>query len=640
MEDKIEEITPTPTEVPVDQPAKRSLFPRPSRRFLVIFVIMVAVLAILGVSIALPLMAAYQDGQKAYVLAQEINAASKTQDIKKMADAVTATKNQVIKVRNDLAPISWTKFIPVLGGYTADAMHLAAAGQYGLEAGEVLVQAVEPYADLLGLKGQGTFTGGTAEDRIAKAVETLDKVTPQIDQVAGKMDLVKKEIDPVDPDRYPETFAGKPVRSRLSEIKDVVIAADELLSSARPMVKQLPTLLGSKGEQKYMILFQNDAELRPTGGFITAYAIFRVEKGRIHLDSANDIYKLDDTLTKQVSPPDPIARYLNVYGWRMRDANFSPDFLSSMKTFEDLYNSSTAKAKIDGIIAMDTHVLLRLVDVMGGISAYGTTFTTKKLPGCDCPMIIYELEKYADEPKAYERGSRKDIIGVLLSEMLKKTLAAPKQVYGPLIQAVATEANEKHILIYLHNPDAQMGVEAINFAGRIKTPDSDYLHVNDANLGGAKANLYITESVKQDVTVDGNGANTTLTIDYRYPHSADNCSLERKEGLCLAGIYRDYLRVYLPKGAAVESATGFENKSRTFEDLGHTVVDGYFTVVPQGLAKITVKYKVAGSWLKSHEYLSLIQKQPGTNANRYTVTVNGKVSQFDLLTDKTLGVKL
>lgn len=596
--------------------------------------------AIFVALIAFPLYKAYQDGQKAYQLAVSIKEAGKTQDIKKTTDAILATKNQVIIVRKDLEAIAWTRNIPFFGSYSADLIHLSAAGQYGFEAAEIIANAVEPYADILGLKGQGTFTGGTAEDRITKAVETLDKVTPQIDKVAQKMDLIRQEIDPVDPKRYPEMFMGKSVRPRVLELKQVVTLADDALRQARPMVKKLPDLLGSKEERKYMILFQNDAELRPTGGFITAYAVFRVEKGRIHLDTADDIYKLDDTLTKHVKPPDPIARYLNVSGWRMRDSNFSPDFLSSMKTFEDLYNFSSDKKKIQGIIAMDTNVLLRLVDILGSIQAYGISFTTKKVSGCDCPMIIYELEKYADEPKNYERGSRKDIIGVLLQEILKKALASPKQVYGPLTQAMFEEAQRKHILVYLHDPDAQAGVEALNIAGRIKTYDGDYLHINDANLAGAKSNLYIAEKVTQDVSVNDTGTSTNLTIEYRYPHKADNCSLERKEGLCLAGIYRDYLRVYLPKGTKVESVEGFENKSQTFDDLDHTVVDGYFTVIPQGLAKIQIKYKTTFNFPKSGGYKSLIQKQPGTDGNHYVLTINGRKQEFDLTEDKEISAKL
>lgn len=647
MDQEIPEIKPDPQqqEPSKDLPnllmEKKPLrLPKIPKGVPIVLALLLIVAVFLALVIGLPLYRAYTDGQVAYQMALGIKDAAKSQDIKKVDEAITRTKNQFVKVRQDLKPLSWTTRLPFIGGYTSDAIHLAAAGQSGLEAAEILVKAVEPYSDLLGLKGQGSFTGGTAEERIAKAVETLDKVTPQIDLIAQKMADIRTNVDTVDPNRYPESFRGKPIRSRIVEVKSIVDLSGSLLTQAQPMVKKLPLLLGSNSEQKYLILFQNDKELRPTGGFITAYAVFKVNKGKISLDNADDIYKLDDTVTMHVTPPDQISTYLNVYGWRLRDANFSPDFVSSMKTFEDLYNSSREKKDIAGIITVDTHVLISMMNVLGPIPAYGTNFTTQKVAGCDCPMVIYELEKYADQPTNYERGNRKDIIGVLLSELLKKALSSPRQIYGSLFQVGIDEANQKHVLFFLHDPDAQKGIEALGFAGRVKTTPGDFLHINDANLGGAKANLYIVQSVKKEVTINSKGADTNLTIEYRYPHPADNCSLERKEGLCLAGIYRDYLRIYLPAGAQVAEARGFENRSRTFSDLGHTVVDGFFTVVPQGLAKIQVKYSVPGDFQSKGTYDLFVQKQPGTDANKYSLSVNGQSSQFELLADKELSVKL
>lgn len=602
--------------------------------------IIIGGLVLLGSLVGIPAYRVYKDGMKVYALALGIKDAAKSQDIKQTTEAIVATKTQLAKVQSDLGALAWTRFIPLVGSYTSDAIHLTNAGQAGLEAAEIFSRAVEPYADILGLKGQGTFTGGTTEERLAKVVETLDKVTSEMDKVADKMAIVQKEVDAVDPSRYPETFQGEAVRSKIVELKSIVDISGELFTEARPMIKKLPVMLGAEKPSRYMVLFQNDAELRPTGGFLTAYAVFSIDKGKIHLEASDDIYKLDDTVTRRPTPPEPIKRILNEGIWYLRNANFSPDYAISMQDFENMYNSSAAKQNIDGIIAVDTHVLISMMDVLGPIAIYGTNFTTQKVPGCDCPMVIYELEKYADEPKAYERGSRKDIIGVLLSELMKKGLGAPKQVYGKLFQAMIDESKQKHILYYLHDADAQKGIEALGFGGKIRTYNGDYLHINDANLAGAKSNLYIVPTVKQEVSITDGGASEKLTIQYRYPHAADNCSLERKAGLCLAGIYRDYVRVYLPAGAVVSEAKGFETKSNTFSDLGHSVVDGYFTVVPQGLANIQITYSVNGDFKKTGEYRSLIQKQPGTVGNSYTVTVNGKSEKFNLVEDRELTIKL
>ncbi|MEK7565591.1 MAG: DUF4012 domain-containing protein [Patescibacteria group bacterium] len=593
---------------------------------------------ILSVTVGLPLYKTYQDSQKVYAKAKIIKEVVKEQDIQKISESILAIKKELEIVKSDLGKIAWAQVIPVFGPYLSDAIHGVNAAGYGLEAAEIISNAVEPYSDLLGLKGKGTFTGGTIEDRIAKTVETLDKVTPQLDQVSAKINLAKKEFSQINPRRYPETFRGVKIREQLTTASLLIDQVSNFLTEAKPLAAKLPYLLGANGERKYLVLFQNDAEIRPTGGFLTAYAVFRIEKGRINIDTSDDIYKLDATVTKRVAPPEPIKLYLREYDWKLRNTNFSPDFEVSMKNFLSIYNSSPERKKIDGIFALDTYVLVKIMDILGPITAYGINFTTEKVPQCDCPMVIWELEKYADEPKAYERESRKDIIGVLLQAMLQKAMKVPKNLWGPLFQTGLSQIEEKHVLVYLLDPEAQKGLQSLGASGQIKTYDGDYLHINDANLGGAKSNLYITQSVKQEISIKPDGTETNLTIEYRHPRRADNCSLERKEGLCLSGIYRDYVRVYLPLGSQIIEARGFESKNNVFEDLGKTVVDGFFTVVPEGLARLQIKYKTPVKF--AGVYREFIQKQPGTNANKYTIIVNGKSQTFNLLKDQEIKINL
>src|SRR4030042_6596677 len=68
------------------------------------------------------------------------------------------------------------RIIPFFGWYIADAQRGISAAIDGLEGASILAEAVTPYADVLGLEGQGTFLGGTAQERLAKAIETLSKV--------------------------------------------------------------------------------------------------------------------------------------------------------------------------------------------------------------------------------------------------------------------------------------------------------------------------------------------------------------------------------------------------------------------------------------------------------------------------------
>lgn len=604
---------------------------------------------VLGIVVGIPLKSIYSSFKSTYSQAKATYNAVKTQDIAKSSEELKKTKDELNKTKNSLKLISWTGFIPILGGYTRDAQHAVNAGISGVEAAEILTEAIKPYADLLGLKGQGSFTGGSAEERIVKVVQTLDKVTPEIDKVAEKMKLVRGEIDQIDPNRYPSTFRGKKIKENIVFLKEVVDNAEIAVTEAKPIIEVLPKVLGEPDTKKYMVLFQNDKEIRPTGGFMTAYAIFRVEKGKIIAERSDDIYKLDDLIKVKEKAPAPIEKYLLADSklppyWYLRDSNLSPDYKISMQKFEEFYKKTGLKDEFDGIIAVDTQFLVKIMKVLedlgGPIKAYGVEFTTKQDPNCNCPQVVYELEKFADKPVAYERGSRKDIIGVLMQEIMKRSLGSAKQAWGPLFQTGMNAIAEKHMLFYFHDEKAQNGAESLNIAGRIKDYEGDYLHINNTNFGGAKSNMYVSEAVDQKIEIGGDGSVTkTIILTYKNPFEGSDCNLERG-GLCLNGVLRDWLRLYVPKGSKLLDSSGSEVTVNESEDLGKTVFEGFFRLRPQGSTKLTFKYTLPFKVQKGSNYSILIQKQPGTDGHDYTLDVAGKKEQFKLTTDKEFEIKL
>ncbi|MBI2327236.1 DUF4012 domain-containing protein [Candidatus Curtissbacteria bacterium] len=577
--------------------------------------------------------------KRAISTTQKAVGAAKLQDLDATKAYLKDAKKEFNTTKKWVSVFTPLRIVPLLGWYVADVQRGIGAAIDGLGAAITFADAITPYADVLGLVGQGTFLGGTAAERLAKAIETLSLVTPQIDEVGKSLQKARDQIDRIESWRYPNFLPGKP-GTLLAQAKQTVDQLESLVVDTKPLLLVLPEIMGQQKEKKYLILFQNDKELRPTGGFITAYAVFRINKGTIASEGSNDIYNLDNTLLKRVPPPGPIATYLNVSNLNLRDSNWSPDFFASMKQFEKLYEAAGDKKVIDGIIALDTQFVLSMMEVLGPIEAYGTKFTTDKVDVCDCPQIIYELEKFADEPVAYEKGSRKGIIGVLMQQMMDQAFNAPKSTWPNLLGTAIDSLRQKHLLLYFHDSQSQEAVERINFAGRLYEYDGDYLNINEANLGGAKSNLYIQQKVRQVAKKDKDGnIHKTLTIEYKYPRRMDNCSLERKGGLCLAGIYRDWIRIYVPKGSSLIKASGTEVPITATEDLGKIVFEGFFTLRPEGTGKIEIEYTVP---IKADKvYKLLMQKQPGTAGPTYEIDAFGKKQKpFPLTTDKELIVKL
>ena len=604
--------------------------------------ILVFLFLIFGVLI--PTIRLISQAKVTYTQAKAAYSSAKNQNLEDASSQLDKTKEELAKAQKDLHVMGYLAFIPIANWYYNDADHLVKAGLYGLDGGKTLIESVAPYADVLGFKGKGSFVGGSAQDRIQTAVMTLGKITPNIDKIGVSLTQVKQELDQVDPNHYPPFFGGEKIRSKLATLRTVVDEADTFVTQATPLIKVLPEELGEPTTKRYLVIFQNDKEIRPTGGFMTAYAIMRLEHGVIHAETSQDIYSLDATIANKPSAPRPLRLYLpKVPELNIRDTNLSPDFVTSMDSFNNLYVTAGDYRKVDGIIAIDTYPLVDAMNILGGeMEVDGTKFTTKTDPRCNCPQVIYELEAYSDQPVNYVKTNRKGLIGDLMLAIMNKAFSSsPKLYWGPLFQAIITDTAQKHILFDIYNADAQQGVEALNAGGRVRSFDGDYLHINEANFGGAKSNLYVTETVDQNYQVNSDGTiSKTVKVTYKNPYPPSDCSL-LTGGLCLNAVLRDWIRFYVPKGSQLTSNVGSEVKMTSYEELGKTVFEGFLTVRPQGAAIISVTYTLPFKLAHGSPLPAMYQKQPGTNANVYTVSVNGnQVQQFPLDTDKTIKLNL
>src|SRR5690606_8414547 len=113
----------------------------------------------------------------------------------------------------------------------------------------------------------------------------------------------------------------------------------------------------------------------------------------------------------------------------LRDMNTSPDFKVSMDQFLENYKTIRGEPQdIDGIIALDTHVLTELLTVLGPVEVPGYgTFSAEISPACDCPQVVHALSEIITRPTPYLREDRKGILGPMMRAILTKSYGAPRQ---------------------------------------------------------------------------------------------------------------------------------------------------------------------------------------------------------------------
>ncbi|MCL4354871.1 DUF4012 domain-containing protein [Patescibacteria group bacterium] len=321
-----------------------------------------------------------------------------------------------------------------------------------------------------------------------------------------------------------------------SEISATIQKYPELFTFASSSIDVLPDFLGLMGKRKYLVLFQNNMELRPGGGFIGSYAVLNVENGKLEELKIHDVYDADGLLKGHVEPPFQIRRYLEVPHLYMRDSNFDVDFSKAASKVAFMYALETGE-KVDGVIAIDLGMLKKLLEATGPIYVpdYKETVTPENF------FLITE----SHVEKNFFPGStqKKDFLRSLFNSMVLRLEQGNNISYTKLIKAFNDSLPEKHLLFSFNNSSIQNLFVANNWTSSLwdsrKIEDDtvlDFLGISEANLGANKANYFISRSMSQKVKIDTNGKISEET----------ELVLKNNSNVWPGGDYVNYVRFILP----------------------------------------------------------------------------------------------
>lgn len=568
-----------------------------------------------------------------------------SQNLKALPEKISQIKEGKNRIHNQYQKLAFFGALPLLKNYYNDGQKLFEAADHGLNIADKGINSLIPYIDLLGFGGEGTFTGGTTQDRIVLILETLKEIQPTIDEIDNEIKTIVSITSEIDASRYPKKIADKEIRNEILKAQKMMVLVSQTFSDYKPVVASLGKMAGAEKKQKYLVLFQNDNELRPTGGFLTAYAIINIEKGVVTSEKSDDIYELDQKFRQKIAIPAVLGKYLTTEKYyHLRDMNISPDFKVSMEEFYKNYSTIKGEEKeIDGIIAVDTYVLSELLRVIGPVEAPGYgTFSAENNIKCDCPQVVYALSEIITKPTPYLREDRKGVLGPLMKSILAKTYDLDKAKFGELFQVAISSMEGRHVQMYFMDEGTQKAAEQINAAGRIYEmknnlkgwqigQNMDFLAIVDANLGGAKSNLFTNYEVKQIIQAPMDGRlEKTVEITYKNTRKADNCNLEAGQ-LCLNSTLNDWLRIYLPKDSKLVEIQGISNEASTYEEGNLTVIDGYFSLEPMGLAKIKLTYTIP--YTDTVNYNLKMWKQGGVDSIPMLIDVTGGEEQLTIIKD-------
>lgn len=541
--------------------------------------------------------------------------------------------------------IGHLKNFPYIKNFYGDIDVFINTGLKLVEAGKEIRPVVEPFADALGMKvtkEQQVKKVGFA-DAVATWISVMPKVSEKLDPVILKVSEAGQELNKVDAKKYNINILGIYKR----DYSSAVLFAQKTLNESKnygPDIKQalsvFPGVLGvGTGEKRYMIIMQNDAEIRATGGFWTNFATFKVQNALLTSDfTSKDMYSIDitlDAIDKYYTfptAPESYKKFLKVERLFARDSNISPDFPTAVDKFKLYYRlaagvDANEYKPIDGYIAINTEVVKEFIGITGAVNVNGVTF--------DENNVVLELEKIASLNLAQQAG-RKKVLGDLMEAMLKNVFESDSFLWPQLIEKGVDLMNRKHILVYLNDPAAQKLIETYGYAGRIVDPvDGDYSFFVSTNLGGDKTNLFVQKETSHNLTKENNRWVRTTRVKYTYPRPTAEYNDFVKR-------YQDWFRFYVPEGSEFISMKGNED-TVVYQDKerGKVYFGGFMTLTPEETKEIEVKYYIPDSLVKNGEYKLYIQKQSGLGPEVYNFDIMGQKSvQSKLDTDYQLNVKL
>ena len=527
--------------------------------------------------------------------------------------------------------LSLTKLLPVIGEQVSSRQNLLAAGSHLALGNTYLIK---------GIKEAQNNTDLMLTDRFDILQNHLRSALPQYKEALSSLNNVDLKTIPL---KYQSTFQEFKILFAvfINDMQDLVD-----LSGA------INTIFGDDSFKRYLVVFQNNHELRPTGGFMGSFAIVDAQKGKIlNIEiPSGGTYDLQGQLSKYVIPPLPF-QLLNKR-WEFQDANWFPDFAASAQKMIWFYKNGR-NTTVDGVIAINATVLERMLKVLGPVEAKQLLLDQSNA----LEQLQYEIEVGYDKKTEKPKEILAEVLGQMMASMSELKTADIMSLLAELHEAL----QQKEIQVYMNDEKVANQLRSFGWTGEIiKTPDNqDYLSVFQTNIQGQKSDAKISQLISHEAVVDEDGNIIDMVI------------IERKHSgfpgeQFYGGLNISYARVYVPEGSELISAGGFsyppENAFRAPEkwyeedaqlketekeesidlktgtritrEFGKTAFGNWVITPPGQTSTIYFRYKLP--------FKAQFSELPSSNLSKwqsvFVPALNKQTSRYSLLVQKQSGI--
>lgn len=390
-----------------------------------------------------------------------------------------------------------------------------------------------------------------------------------------------------------------------------------LLIQGKTLLSRLPTLLGNDKQKTYLVLFQNNMELRPTGGFIGSYGLATFDKGRLSDLTVNDVYSADGQLNGHVEPPLPIKNYLGEANWWLRDSNWDPDFPTSGRRAEWFLDKEVGR-QVDGVIALDLEPIKEILKYTGPIFLpdYNLDVTSDNL---------YEKTQAEVEQNFFPGTHKKaSFLTALSQSLLSEIEKLDERKKIEVMKILYKSLESRHLQVYLHDNPSASALAILGWDGAVNSKEcgsscyADFVGLIEANVGVNKVNYFIQRQVNLDVNLTPGEVNRKLTLKITNIANQD---------LGKSGVYKDYVRLMVPTGAEIVDTNVQlgQSSQRVYPDIatlkGRQEVGLFVEVIPGQTKELVFEWKDKVDLKSTDKYGLYVRKQAGVNNDPWVINL-------------------
>jgi len=327
-------------------------------------------------------------------------------------------------------------------------------------------------ADTVGIDGFAPVNG-------AVQLQPLIDAQPDIAAAAEALGSANARAESIGADNLIE-----PVANAVATLKSTVAQAAVVVDSVDRAATLLPPMMGAEGERNYLLLFQNPAELRATGGIPGALAQLTVSNGAISLTkqaSSSDFPKAPSPVLEL--PLETRALYGDITGQYIQDVNLTPQFPISAGLAAEMWRQKFGVA-VDGVMSVDPVVLGYLLRATGPIALpTGDVLTTENA----VQLLLTDVYTRYPDPAvqdAFFAGAAAAVFQAIASGGFQPST---------LLDALAQAGDEHRLLLWSVRDGEQDRLAETTLAGGLPVSDADTARVgvyfNDAT--GSKMGTYL-----------------------------------------------------------------------------------------------------------------------------------------------------